>query len=43
MVKHYKDKIEALASEVLKKETLSHQEIKAILGERPFEIKENYR
>lgn len=22
---------------------MNHQEIKAILGERPFEIKENYR
>ena len=38
-VKLYKDKISALADEVLKKESLNHQEIKAILGDRPFEIK----
>lgn len=42
-VRLYKDKISALAEAVLKKESLNHQEIKAILGERPFEIKENYR
>ena len=42
-VKLYKDKIELLAEAVLKKQNLNHQEIKAILGERPFEIKENYK
>jgi ATP-dependent Zn protease len=43
MIKLYKDKIEALAVEVLKKESLNHQDIKRILGERPFAVKENYR
>jgi ATP-dependent Zn protease len=43
LVKQYKDKIDKLASAVLKKESLNHEEIKDILGERPFEIKENYK
>ena len=28
---------------MLEKESLNPQEIKAILGERPFEVKENYK
>lgn len=42
-VKLYRDKIEKLAEQVLKKESLNHQQIKAILGERPFEAKQNYK
>ena len=43
IVQKQQEKIKALAEAVLKKEFLNHQEIKAILGERPFEVKENYR
>lgn len=43
LVKEHKSKIEELSKKLLEKDILSFMDVNEILGERPFEPKENFK